>query len=166
MKDGRVWAASYGSMLQPGPQQCCLMDLSPWGLYPLFSISPSSPCPPPKWFIPLLPRIHHDSHPLSELNYRCGPSESSITLPPSPSIFGYHQTSIWAETGAWLHWRAQLSSFYETMRVWSHTRTHTPLALMALFAGRVFHFKMLECLQVMTQNRFSGGQCNSTGRTL
>lgn len=140
---------SYGSMLQSRPQQCCLMDLSPQGLYPLFSISPSSPCPHPNdssttsrppphlpnplppWFTPT-PRAKLSLQSLGELHH-------------SLSIFGYHQTSIWAETGAWLHWRAQLSSFYETMRVWSRTRTHTPMALMALLQEE---FSILKCLSV------------------
>ena len=55
------------------------------GTLPLFSISPAPTLmihpPPPN---PL--RLRHDSHPLPELNYRRGPLESSITLPPSSVI--------------------------------------------------------------------------------
>ncbi|KAK5857459.1 hypothetical protein PBY51_010706 [Eleginops maclovinus] len=78
---------SYGSMLQSRPQQCCLMDLGPQGLKPLPHLSiPPYPHlmihpPPPN---PL--RLRHDSHPLPDLNYRCGPLESSITLAPSSVI--------------------------------------------------------------------------------
>lgn len=133
---------SYGSMLQSRPQQCCLMDLSPRGLCPLFHLSippfphpndsstTSEPPAPPPWFTPT-PRAKLSLRSLGELHH-------------SPSIFGYHQTSIWAETGAWLHWRAQLSSFYETTRVSSHTHTHTPLALMTLSQ----EFSILKCLSV------------------
>lgn len=94
-------------------------------------------------------RLHRDSHPLprTELSLR-----SLGELHHSSSIFGYHQTSIWAETSAWLHSRDQLSSFYETACVRSHTRTHTHRWLWWPFAGRVFHLKMLECLQVTMQD--------------
>lgn len=63
---------------------------SPGDSTPLFSISP--PCPHPNDSSTHLQRppssrsLHHDSHPLPELNYRRGPSEGSITLPPSSAI--------------------------------------------------------------------------------
>lgn len=75
------------SMLQSRPQQLCLMDPSPPGLYPLFHSTPhprlfpndSSTTSSP-------PCLHYDSHPLPRLNYCCSPWESSITLPPCSVI--------------------------------------------------------------------------------
>ncbi len=54
---------------------------------------------------------------------------------------------------------------WDYARFIAHSNSHTA-GFDGTFARRVFHLKMLECLQVMTQSRFSGGQSNSTGRTL
>lgn len=57
-----------------------LFHLSILALPPtLMILPPPPPLPPPV-------HLHHDSHPLPELNYRRGPLESSITLPPSSVI--------------------------------------------------------------------------------
>lgn len=143
--DGRLWTAVLRSMLQSDRSE------TP-GTLPCFP-SRAFPSPPTQWFIrnppsPLThmqtrsPHLHNDSHPLPVLNYHRSPSESAATL---PSIFGYHQTSIWAATGAWLHWRAELSGFYETMCICSHTLAHTPLPLMALVQEVL---SILKCLSV------------------
>lgn len=87
-RDGRDWAAvlrvdatvEATAVLSDGSK-------SP-GTLPSFPSlhTPPSPTlmihPPPSNRL----RLHHDSHPLPELNYRCGPLESSITLPPSSVI--------------------------------------------------------------------------------
>lgn len=58
----------------------------------------------------------------------------------------HHQTSIWAETGGWLHWRAQLSSFYEIEHVCGRARTHTHRWLWWHFSP--WRVSMLKCLSV------------------
>lgn len=126
-KDGQVWVtglqvnAAVEATAAPSDGSKSPGTLTPFPFHPhphLFPNDSSTTSSPPC--------LHYDSHPLPRLNYCCSPWESS------PSIFGYHQTSIWAETSAWLHWGAQLSSFYETTRICSHTRAHRLLALMAL----------------------------------
>lgn len=100
-------------------------------------IHPPPPAPPH----PL--RLCYDSHLLPELNYRGGPSESSITLPPSS---GYHQTSIWAETSAWLHWRAPAQQFlWDYAHLIAHSNSHA-----AGFDGTFCRksFPILKCLSV------------------
>lgn len=69
------------------------------------------------------------------------------------SILGFHLTSIWAATSAWLHWSAQLSSFYEAARSYSHAA----VALMVTFPGRVFHFLKAPAFTTDGERRCRGG---------
>lgn len=134
-KTDRFGLQSYGSMPQSRPQQRRLMDLTPRGdSTPLFSISPPCPHPndssthlqrrPPPPFSPRC--LHHDSHPLPELNYRRGPSEGSITLPPSSAII----KQVYELRPAPDCIEEPSSAVFTRPRAF---RTHTPLTLMALF---------------------------------
>lgn len=132
---------SYGSMPQSRPQQCCLMDPSPQGLYPLFHLlAPLHPNDSSTSSAPL--HLHDDSHPLPELNYHRGPLESSITLPPSSVII--KQVYELRPAPDCIE-EPSSAVFMETMRICVRTPTHTPLALMALLQ---LEFSILKCLSV------------------
>lgn len=164
-KDGRVWAAVLRVDAAVEATAVLSDGSKPLGTLPSFPSLHPPPAPtlmihPPP---PAPLRLHHDSHPLPELNYRCGPLESSITLPPSSVIIKQvyelrPEPDCIEEPSSAVFMR--LCAFF------SHTPNSHTTGFDGTFAGRVFHLKMLECLQVMMQSRFSGGQCNSTGRTL
>lgn len=87
-KDGQVWAA----VLQVDAAVEATAVLSDGSKSPRTQPSFHSIHPPPAPTLMIHPPppaplcLHHDSHPLPELNYHCGPLESSITLPPSSVI--------------------------------------------------------------------------------
>ena len=150
----RFGLQSCGSMPQSRPQQRRLMDLTPRGTLPLSfpSLHPAPPLMihPPTSSPPPSPRcLHHDSHPLPELNYRRGPSEGSITLPPSSAII----KQVYELRPVPDCIEEPSSAVFMRPRVWAHTRTHTLLALMALFFLFFFfflreEFSIFKCLSV------------------
>lgn len=69
---------------------CSRLDLDPGGRCTLLHLpcphpneSSATPTPPSP---PICPRLGYDSHPVPQLNYHSGPSESSVAVPPSPVV--------------------------------------------------------------------------------
>lgn len=74
--------------------------------------APHSHLPLPRLWFTLCPSAKLSRHSLRELHHH-------------PSIFSYHQTSIWAAAVAWLPQSAHLSSFYESAHISSSSNSLT-----------------------------------------
>lgn len=96
VKRAGVWVCAGvggGGGTENGQRQeqvwCSRLDLDPGGCCTLFHL----PCPLPNESsatssppTPICPRLGYDSHPVPQLNYHSGPSESSVAVPPSSVI--------------------------------------------------------------------------------
>lgn len=128
-KDGQVWV----TVLQVNAAVKATAALSDGSKPPgtPFSISPLPPYRLPNdsstTYSP--PCLRYDSHPLPELNYCRGPSESSITLPPPSVII----KQVYELRPAPDCIEEPSSAVFTRLRTFVRTlETHTPLPLMAL----------------------------------